>query len=500
MGPIEDSLDGIFDQLKKSATTLQRGGGIGCDFSTLLPDGAPTDEPGRLASGPVRLIHLWNTMCASLISNGTRCGAMMATLRCDHPDIIQFVDAKRQADELTFFNLSVLVSDQFIDLVRGGKPMNLWFPSNRNGSASLPWPQDSPADDGNTPQEVFEVVSADSLWQRIISAAYDTGDPGVLFVDRINRLNNLYYCEKLTATNPCGESPLPAYGACNLGSINLTAFVSYPFSTRATLDTEGLAEAGTGAVRFLDNIIDVTTYPLPEQARQAAASRRVGLGITGLGDALAMMRLHYDSDAGREVAHEALETIRNAAYRASIRLAVDKESFPQFERDAYLGGTYIGSLPDDIRDGIAKYGIRNSHLMSIAPAGTISLLAGNISSGIEPIHMLQGHRRIRDHTGEPTRIAVTDKAYAMWQYEFSGSSRVPDFFVAASDIPPEGHLLMQASLQPLVDQAISKTINVREDIPLEEFAAIYQRAFDLGLKGCTVFRPNEIAGSVLSPC
>lgn len=498
---IEDSLEGICEQLKRGAQTMQWGGGIGCDFSTLRPYGAEASGAGTLASGPVSFMRVWDAMCATLLSTGARRGAMMGTLRCDHPDIEAFIDAKREPGALTNFNLSVQITDEFMAAAVENETFPLCFPMQDGDSGKsqdvklIHWPGRSEA----VPCRIFKTVPAGQLWQRIMATAYEVAEPGVLFVDRINRLNNLHYCEHLTSTNPCGEVPLPPYGACNLGSINLVSFVDAPFSRRAGLKLGDLAQTAAVTTRLLDNVIDVSKYPLPQQAEQAAASRRIGLGITGLGDALAMLGHRYDSEAARGIAQTALRTIRDAAYCTSIELAAEKGSFPLFERAPYLDGAYTGTLPDDIRDGIARCGIRNSHLLSIAPAGTISLLANNISNGIEPIFALEAQRRILNAAGEFESHRVVDRAFSLWREQNPSAVSVPEQFVTAHELAPEAHLAMQAALQPLVDQSISKTINVPEDISPQDFGSIYRRAFELGLKGCTVFRPNPVTGAVLAP-
>jgi len=500
MGFIEDSLEGIFDQLKQGALTMQWGGGIGCDFSTLRPHGAQAETRGTTASGPVSFMGVWDAVCATLLSTGARRGAMMGTLRCDHPDIEAFVDAKRKRGTLTNFNLSVQVTDAFMAAVAADAEWPLCFPGRLADAGEtgevreIRWP----GHDEQVPCRVLKRVSARQLWQRIIDAAYETAEPGVLFIDRINRLNNLHYCEHITATNPCGEIPLPAYGVCNLGSINLTAFVEHAFSSKAKLCHDRLGRAATAATRFLDDVIDVSEFPLPQQAHRARATRRIGLGVTGLGDALIMLGLDYDSDAGRAAAKDALRTIRDAAYRTSIQLAREKACFPSFQRDPFLGGAYAEHLPGDIRDGIARNGLRNSHLIAIAPTGTISLLANNVSSGIEPVFAFEAERRVLSRDGEFETHKAVDYAFFRWRQECGEHEALPACFVTAQELSPEAHLRMQAVLQPLVDNSISKTINVPESIPRKEFASIYARAFKLGLKGCTVFRPNPVTGAILS--
>jgi len=500
MGFIEDSPEGVSDALEQCSITMQWGGGIGCDFSTLRPSGSSTPSDRVIAPGPVSTMQQWDAMCAALLTTTLRRGAMMGTLRCDHPEIEAFIDAKRQVGALTNFNLSVQVMDDFMEAVAGDLKWSLCFPMNTShGGESgavkrLRWP----GSDGLVPCRIVKEVSARALWQRLMDAAYDTAEPGVLFIDRINQLNNLYYREHITSTNPCGEIPLPAYGACDLGSINLTQFVERPFTRQATLNLRAINETVRLATRFLDNVIDLSRYPFPEQGTQARDARRLGLGLTGLGDALLMLGLHYDSDAARAQATDALEAIRDGAYRAAIQLAREKGSFPAFDREAYLAGAYVTSLPADIRDGIARHGIRNSHLIAIAPTGSISLLANNISSGIEPVFALEAKRRILNRPGQFVTHDVVDYAFDLWRREWDDSGSIPDSFVTAQELSPEAHLQMQSALQPLVDNAISKTINVPKETSREVFASIYERAYRLGLKGCTVFRPNSVTGVILS--
>jgi len=481
MGEIADDLEHIFEALKEGALTMQHGGGVGYDFSTLRPAGMVAQATGSIASGPVSFMHIWDAMCATMLSTGARRGAMMATLRCDHPDIETFVDAKRDPAVLRHFNLSVQVSDAFMAAVAADRDWPLVFPA--------------PAAE-STGQHTVRTVRARDLWQRILRAAYDTAEPGVLFIDAINRDNTLHDSETLSATNPCGEIPLPPYGACDLGSLNLTAFVASPFTAEARLDLDALASAAQLAVRFLDNVIDVSRYPLPAQARQARHSRRVGLGVTGLADALVLLGLRYDSEAARTLAARAVLTLRDAAYRASIDLAREKGPFPGLDRAAFLASGFATRLPDTIRDAIAADGIRNSHLLAIAPAGTISLLANNLSSGIEPVFAAEAERRVLGTDGRYHTHRVTDHAVQRWRQQ--GHAGTPPALVEARQIDPLAHLHMQAALQPCVDNAISKTINVAADIPFERFEDLYRQAHALGLKGCTVFRPNPVTGAILS--
>ncbi len=463
MGTIDDSLEGIFDGLKEGALTMQQGGGVGYDFSTLRPKGTSARGVGAIASGPVSFMKVWNSMCATMLSTGTRRGAMMATLRCDHPDIEGFIEAKQDPLELRHFNLSVLVTDTFMEAVRKGR------------------------------------LRERELWDKILKSAYDYAEPGVLFIDKINRMNNLGYREKISATNPCGEIPLPPYGACNLGSINLTKFVNHPFSDRAEFDWKGLETTAQVAVRMLDNVIDVSRFPLASQRDQGKGSRRIGLGVTGLADALIMLKIHYGDEEARRLGASVLRTVCHSAYRTSIELAKEKGEFTFFEREKYLQGEFIRSLPDDIRAGIREEGIRNSHLIAIAPAGTISLLAGNVSSGIEPVYAFTHSRRVVNADRSYSTFELADYAWHLWTEQNGTREPLPEYFIDSRHLSSDSHLGMQSALQPYVDNSISKTINIPEDFDFEEFKSLYDKAFDLGLKGCTVFRNNPVTGEVLRP-
>jgi len=499
MGTIEDSLDGIFDALRESALTMQQGGGLGLDFSTLRPTGVPARRTGTTASGPVSFMRLWDAMCATMISSGNRRGAMMATLRCDHPDIRAFVEAKRDPQVLRNFNLSVLVTDAFMEAVRGDEDWPLLFPEAGLGRAG-DHPQLERAWSGSggpVPCRVLGSIRARDLWDAIARAAHDCAEPGVLFIDRINRENNLGYRELISATNPCGEVPLPPYGACDLGAINLTQFVCNPFTDQARLDLDGIAALTGVAVRMLDNLIDVSRYPLPRQAEIARGTRRIGLGITGLADALIMLGLHYGDTAARQEAANAVRTICRAAYRTSARLAEEKGPFPFFERDPYLSAPFVRRLPEDVRASIPTTGIRNSHLVSIAPTGTISLLANNVSSGIEPVFSFRHGRTLRLGGEEPVCVELEDYALRLWRDRGGDADRLPRTFIDAASLPPEDHVAMQAAIQPYVDNAISKTINVPPELPFEAIRSVYEQAFAAGLKGCTAYRPNPVTGAVL---
>jgi ribonucleoside-diphosphate reductase alpha chain len=498
MGTVEDSIPGIFRALQEGAITMQQGGGIGYDFSTLRPRGARAKRTGAIASGPVSFMDIWDAMCGAILSTGARRGAMMATLRCDHPDIEEFVTSKHKPGRLRRFNLSVLITDEFMTAVRANEDWPLLFPlaelDAEGETVMRKWSGAAAA----VPCRILRRVRARDLWELILQSTYDYAEPGVLFVDRINEFNNLWYRERISATNPCGEIPLPPYGACDLGSLNLTRFVLAPFTAEARIDFAALAETARIAVRLLDNVIDVSRLPLPQQAESARGSRRIGLGVTGLADALVMLGLYYGDDRSLATAVEAMRHICNAAYCSSIELAKEKGEFLHFERDKYLQSAFIRGLPADIQEGIAMYGIRNSHLLAIAPTGTISLLAGNVSSGVEPIFAVSYARKLLAEDGSAKEFALTDYAFNLWRSSGGAVNQLPKGFVSVEELPLRAHLEMQAALQPFIDNAISKTINVPRDYPFSEFRQIYDLAYDRGLKGCTTFRPNPVTGTVLS--
>jgi len=497
MGTIEDSMDGIFDGLKEGALTMQQGGGVGYDFSTLRPRGATAKSVGAVASGPVSFMQIWDAMCGTLLSTGARRGAMMATLRCDHPDIEAFIDAKRDGQVLRRFNLSVLVTDAFMEAVHRDQDWALVFPAEdgiRAGSDTVKRQWSGRSEPVRC--RVYRRLRARELWDKLMRATYEYAEPGVLFLDRINRTNNLWYREQISATNPCGEIPLPPYGACDLGSINLTAFVHDPFTDRARLDLDAIRKTAAVATRMMDNVIDASLFPLEKQAIQAQGTRHIGLGLTGLADTLIMLGLHYADEAARELAAQAMQAICHTAYRTSVGLAEEKGPFPFFEREKFLQGKFIQTLPDDIQDGIARFGLRNSHLTAIAPTGTISLLANNVSSGLEPVYEFNYLRRVLELDGSYTEHKLTDYALRLW-HEQHGDDALPSAFVDTHALAPAAHLAMQAALQPHVDNSISKTINVPRDYRFEDFKEIYERAYDMGLKGCTTFRPNPVTGEIL---
>jgi len=475
MGTIGDDLGSIFANLREAALTMQQGGGIGYDFSTLRPKGAPVKGVGADASGPLSFMDVWDAMCRTIMSAGARRGAMMGTLRCDHPDIEAFIDAKRDPQRLRNFNLSVLVTDAFMEAVRADRSWDLVF-------------------DGT----VHKTVSARGLWDRIMRATYDCAEPGVIFIDRVNALNNLAYCETIAATNPCGEQPLPPYGACLLGSINLAKLVHHPFTEEARLNEAELARLTRVAVRFLDDIIDVSRFPLPEQAREAKAKRRLGLGVTGLADALIFCRTRYGSRASLSLIERWLRVLRDNAYAASAELAAEKGAFPLFERDRYLARPNIAALPEDIRAAIAEHGIRNGLVTSIAPTGTISLFADNVSSGIEPVFAYAYTRRVLMPDGSHETQQVTDYAYRQYRAMFGEDAALPDYFVTTQMLIPADHLAVQAAAQRYIDSSISKTINCPADMSFADFKDVYRTAYEEGCKGCTTYRPNEVTGAVLA--
>ncbi|MBL8698984.1 MAG: adenosylcobalamin-dependent ribonucleoside-diphosphate reductase [Alphaproteobacteria bacterium] len=474
MGTIPDDMGGIFTHLREAALTMQQGGGIGYDFSTLRPKGAPVKGVGADASGPLTFMDVWDAMCRTIMSAGHRRGAMMATLACDHPDIEAFIDAKREPGRLRMFNLSVLVTDAFMDAVRQDAPWELRF-----GATS------------------FRTVRARDLWDRIMRSTYAFAEPGVIFIDRINRRNNLHYCEDIRATNPCGEQPLPPYGACLLGSINLAALVTAPFTAEAALDEAELDRIVPLAVRMMDNVTDVSRFPLEAQQAEAKGKRRIGLGVTGLADALIMCRARYGSDAAVALTERWLKRIQRLAYLASVEIAKEKGAFPRFDRDAFLAGETVAGLDADVREAIERHGIRNALLTSIAPTGTISLLADNVSSGLEPVFSFSYLRTVLMPDGSRRTEEISDYAYRLYRRMFGENAEVPDYFVDAQRLTPAEHVVMQAAVQRHVDASISKTINVPEDISFEAFKNVYLQAYELGCKGCTTYRPNDITGAVL---
>ena len=474
MGVIPDSMSGIFDMLKEAALTMQQGGGIGYDFSTIRPKGSLVKGIAADASGPVSFMDVWDSMCRTIRSAGSRRGAMMATMRCDHPDIEEFIAAKSDSQKLRMFNLSVLVTDAFMDAVKKGEDWKLIYNN-----------------------KVYSVIKAADLWDQIMRATYNFAEPGVIFIDRINATNNLSYCETITATNPCGEQPLPPYGACLLGSINLAKLVEHPFDKNAYLDVSQLEDLVSTAVRMMDNVIEVSQFPLEAQKLEAKNKRRIGLGVTGLADALLMVGLRYGSDEAVKKTEKWMKTIALSAYKASINLAEEKGAFPLFDPEKFIVSGKMIQMDEDVKQAVHKFGIRNALLTSIAPTGTISLYAGNVSSGIEPVFAYSYTRKVLQNDGSHVEEEVVGYAVQLWRDKF-GNAPFPDFFVSAQNLTPADHVKMQAAAQKWVDSSISKTINCPEDISFDDFKEVYIQAYDTGCKGCTTYRPNEVTGSVLS--
>ncbi|MFO1254964.1 MAG: adenosylcobalamin-dependent ribonucleoside-diphosphate reductase [Sphingomonadaceae bacterium] len=474
MGTIPDDLGGIFQHLKEAALTMQQGGGVGMDFSTIRPKGAEVKGVGADASGPLSFMDCWDSMCRTVQSAGARRGAMMGCLRIDHPDVLDFIEAKRDPARLRNFNLSVLVTDAFMAAL----------------DAEADWPL---CYGGKT----YRTIPARELWDRLMRATYDYAEPGVIFVDRVNQANNLAYCESISASNPCGEQMLPPYGACLLGSINLAALVDQPFAEGAAIDPARLEEVSGLAVRLLDNVIDISGYPLAEQEAEARAKRRIGLGITGLADALLFCGLTYGSAEAVAQMEQWLDAIRRGAYRASALLAAEKGPFPAYD-PAMLERPGLLALDDETRALIAKHGLRNGCLTSIAPTGTTSLLAGNVSSGVEPVFAYHYTRRILDPDGTARFEEVEDHALRVWRKVCGDTAPPEGLFVSAQTLTPADHVTMQAAAQRLIDSSISKTVNCPEDIAFEAFSEVYREGYRQGCKGMTTYRPNAVTGSVLS--
>jgi ribonucleoside-diphosphate reductase alpha chain len=473
MGTIPDSLDGIFEHLRQAAVTMQQGGGVGMDFSTIRPSGSPVLGVGAEASGPLTFMDCWDSMCRTVHSAGQRRGAMMGCLRIDHPDIEAFIDAKRDPARFRNFNLSVLVTDAFMTALGSDAEWPLVFSG-----------------------ETVRTVRARELWERLMRATYDVAEPGVIFVDRVNQQNNLAHCESISASNPCGEQMLPPYGACLLGSINLARLVDRPFEG-GELNEAQLSELTRTAVRMLDNVIDISRYPLREQDEEAKAKRRIGLGITGLADALLFCGAAYGGGEAVALTRRWLGIIKREAYRASALLAAEKGPFALYD-PAMLERPNLAGLDEDVRALIAEHGLRNGCLTSIAPTGTTSLLAGNVSSGIEPVFAYSYTRKIRQADGSTREEQVEDYAMRLWRQVKGEAPPPPELFVSAQTLSPSDHLTMQAAAQALIDSSISKTVNCPEDICFDDFADVYIEGYHLGCKGLTTYRPNAVTGSVLS--
>jgi len=493
---IEDSMIGIRDALGDAMLTMQQGGGIGMDFSTLRPKGALLKRTGSDASGPLPFMDMWNSMCGTIKSAGSRRGAMMGVMSCEHPDLPEFIQAKHEAGRLTNFNVSVLISDAFMDAVKSDVSWYLGFEEPPMDGSHLFVVENEDAPDWY----VYSEWRARDLWDMIMRSTYEYSEPGVIFIDVINETNNLKYCEVISCTNPCGEQPLPPNGACNLGAVNLARMIKDPFTSTAAFDYVLLERAAMIGTRFLDNVIDITHYPLEAQKKEEVSKRRIGVGITGLANALAMLQIPYGSEIALQTTHRITECLKNSVYDASTRLAEERGAFELYDASQWgLDSPAVASLPMTIKENILKYGIRNGVLLTIAPTGTTSLYYGNVSSGLEPVFSWETKRKVLQDDGSYKNFLVTDYGYNVYQSVHGKTpiSELPDYMIAHESLDVSDHIRMQSVCQKNVDASISKTINCPKDISFDDFKLIYWDAYSMGCKGCTTYRPSEVRGSVL---